>query len=166
MTTTMKTLAAGLKDDNAFITALNTLRSEFNAAKRDRAWLTNTLNSIVDVFAPLYGRHNVMVYTENYAADLFTDLAASDKPVFKGYSEAELNDAFNLVADPRDWKAPINSWIRGGNRADGLDIALLAKIAAAVEFFTGGKAKFGCDISGANVKVTAAGYRAGPAGDH
>ena len=157
---------AELPHDKAFIAALNILRYDFHAAPRDRAWLTTTLNSIVDAFAPLYGRHNVMEYTENYTADLFTDLAESDAPVFKGYSQKELDEAFQLVQNPSDWKVPINTWVRCGNRADGLDIPQLAVIAAAVEFFTGGKAKFGCDVSGADVKVTAIGYRAGPAGDH
>lgn len=73
------------------------------------------------------------------------------------YSQEELEAAFNLVANPDDWKAPIYKILPNM----GTDVRL---IRAAICHFTATipQIKFGYDT----VVVSSIGYRAGPAGDH
>jgi hypothetical protein len=85
-----------------------------------------------------------------------------------GYTQAELKNAFDLVADAFDWKASIEAYVS----SDEVKI-----VAIAIEHFTATQAKFDYigivnDTStrfapGTHVlKVRAVGYRSGPAGDH
>jgi hypothetical protein len=64
-----------------------------------------------------------------------------------GYTQAELEAAFALVAPKPNWKMPIEATLPKNTPA-----AEIKKIAFAIEFFTGGKAKFTYG------KVTAPGY--------
>lgn len=73
-----------------------------------------------------------------------------------GWSEPELNDAFNRVANPHDWRAPIDCMLR-------VDEAELDKIRYAIEFYTATSAKV-TRIGHRTWHVQATGYRNGPAG--
>lgn len=70
--------------------------------------------------------------------------------------QAVLEAIFSVVANPRDWKAPIDVEI-----AD--HPTLLEMIADAVVHFTATSAVF-TPVRPGRVRVVAAGYRAGPAG--
>jgi hypothetical protein len=89
------------------------------------------------------------------------ELAAAGERV-GGYTIDELQAAFNRVRDARDWKAPIRATVGARAKHGGIDVALLAKIAAAVEFYTATKPTI--TIIGTTAHVTAVGYRQGPAG--
>jgi hypothetical protein len=78
--------------------------------------------------------------------------------IHEGYTKEELSWAFDAVADPDDWKGAIDSVIP---RAE------FEKTYAAIEFYTATKAT--CSVYNEIhqlVRIRAAGYRAGPAGDH
>ena len=79
---------------------------------------------------------------------------ANPEPEFAGYTFAALHDAFELVRDPADWKAPINATILLDN---------VSVVDCAISFFTATEPIF---ISAQNglVRVEADGYRDGPAG--
>lgn len=66
-----------------------------------------------------------------------------------------LRATFRLVADPEDWKAPINEYV-----PQGVDQAELAE---AIMYMTATEAYFETESDG-RVKVRAMGYRMGPAG--
>lgn len=76
--------------------------------------------------------------------------------IFKGYTRIELETAFGLVENPADWKAPICAKIDRGN---------LARVMAAVEFYTSTQVRITGDVGGSIIRVEALGYRMGPAGD-
>ena len=73
------------------------------------------------------------------------------------YSEPELNAAFRRVQDPRDWRNPIDCVVTELDRAE------LEKIQDAVEFYTATECKV-TPLGGASYRITADGYRNGPAG--
>lgn len=73
------------------------------------------------------------------------------------YSPEELESAFKLVRNPNDWKAPISGDVKA---------ELKEVVAVAIEFYTATVAKFSPSSFAGYVHVKAAGYRAGPAGDH
>ena len=78
------------------------------------------------------------------------------KPVlYKGYTDAQLRAAFELVQNPIDWRAPID--FRGDMHPEDVEAAKVA-----IEFFTATKATV-VEING-DVIIQADGYRAGPAG--
>jgi hypothetical protein len=68
----------------------------------------------------------------------------------------EMVEAFDLVADPDDWKAPVDGFI------DEVD---LVAVAAAVTYFTATVARATPGPIPGRYHITADGYRAGPAGD-
>jgi hypothetical protein len=70
-----------------------------------------------------------------------------------GYTQAELEAAFALVAPKDNWKLPINAKLPGKTTPREID-----KIAFAIGFFTGGVATFTFD--GISYAVTAPGYYA------
>lgn len=74
--------------------------------------------------------------------------------VFRGYSKAELHDAFELVEDKANWKNPIDTLVPMK-----LDGGMRHKINAAVIFFAGCEAKF-IHAGRDRVRVTAPGYYA------
>jgi len=72
------------------------------------------------------------------------------------FPREELEKAFNHVADPNDWKAPIQGYVREDER----EITFQA-----VRYFTATNPSF--KSVGKNwLLVEAQGYRNGPAGDH
>jgi len=75
----------------------------------------------------------------------------------KNYTTAELKDAFDKVADPNDWKAPIyiRVWLKK------LDVTI-----AAIKFFTGTDPKIERFAGRDDATVTSEGYRAGPCDNH
>jgi hypothetical protein len=78
-----------------------------------------------------------------------------------------LHAAFRLVADASDWKAPICAVVNVP--ADEPPAAFRALLARAVEYFTATTPTFVeivTDGLGLKLRVEAAGYRRGPAGDH
>lgn len=85
--------------------------------------------------------------------------AAMIRRMSGGYSMAELEAAWALVKPTTHWKDPIHKKIE--NTPENRDV-----VAAAIEFFTATPAKFFGTPDPEVVIVTAAGYRAGPAGDH
>ena len=74
-----------------------------------------------------------------------------------GFTQDELKAAFDKVADPRDWKNPVNSVV---------PVDFLAVTMLAVEFFTATKAEIRTVFPSGDVLIFAKGYRSGPAGDH
>ncbi len=68
-----------------------------------------------------------------------------------------LSKAFDEVADPNDWKGPISALIA-------FDNPHLQFVLIAVEFFTATEAT--AKAEGDKLRITAKGYRMGPAGDH
>ncbi len=85
------------------------------------------------------------------------------------YTIAEMREAFDEIADPQDWKAPINAT---ATTREEVDLAI-----AAIEFFTATKATvqkahaFAAPHKNALVQmaipiyiITSEGYRNGPAG--
>ncbi len=78
----------------------------------------------------------------------------SDQIVAAGMTHAELSAAFDTVADPSDWRAPIEAFV---------DAPAYARIAAAVEFFTATKLSW-VMLPNGRFAVTSIGYRNGPAG--
>ena len=74
-----------------------------------------------------------------------------------GYTHEELQQAFNAVADPDNWKAPIKATIQGISRESA------DRIQYAVEFYTATQ----CQVTKANkdtFRFESVGYRNGPAG--
>jgi hypothetical protein len=86
------------------------------------------------------------------------DTCRIDVPIYLGYSEQQLRNAFEQVHDPDDWKGPIRSAYDPKELSTDLVIA-------AVAFYTGTDCRFTLTDRGHYV-VRAAGYRRGPAGDH
>jgi hypothetical protein len=72
------------------------------------------------------------------------------------YSHEAMDAAFEAIRNPFDWKAPITAQV---NLQD------LGVTIAAIEYFTATPAYF-VSQAGDTVTIRAAGYRAGPAGDH
>ena len=73
------------------------------------------------------------------------------------FSKAQLNEAFNLVADKENWKNPIDAYIAPDNLVTGLTMDVLKKmVEEAVRFFCGCTPEFVYD--GGTYHVTAAGY--------
>lgn len=70
-----------------------------------------------------------------------------------------LDKAFAIVADPKDWKAPIDTIIRIEDYYD------LLIILTAIEHFTATKATYDM-VEDRVYHIKSVGYRAGPAGDH
>lgn len=86
--------------------------------------------------------------------DNYLDEVVSDY----GYTRQELNDAFNMVHNPEDWKARINKVIPGHP-------VTKQKVAEAIMFYTATTATF-TNLDDGRALVQADGYRRGPAGDH
>jgi hypothetical protein len=81
---------------------------------------------------------------------------ASQEPEFGPYTFAALHDAFELVRNPKDWKAPVNGLILEG---------LADVVYHAIVFFTATEPIFLRPPRDPNLLlVHADGYRAGPAG--
>jgi len=87
---------------------------------------------------------------------------------FLNYTHNDLEIAFNLVKNKTHWKDPINALIEPKD---------IPSVDAAIRYFTATEPKFTCVGRVASnsdskncftyfVHVEAAGYRAGPAGDH
>lgn len=72
----------------------------------------------------------------------------------QGTREDELEAAFNLVADPNDWKAPIDAWVEHYK----YDL-----VAEAIEYFTATEPRLG-GLQNGWKRIIATGYRNGPAG--
>lgn len=94
-----------------------------------------------------------------------TDLELNDvTPIFNGRTEKELHEAFAVVRNPRDWKAPIDIDLIGIAPEEA------GKYLDAIVFFTATEATARATPSGIPgvraTKIKALGYRLGPAGDH
>lgn len=88
--------------------------------------------------------------------------AAPSAPVKRRqFTQKELEEAFDRVKNPRDWKAPIAANVFGYN---------LFATCEAIEHFTATYPRAvhaGYNKTGQSIyHVTSPGYRAGPAGDH
>jgi hypothetical protein len=70
-------------------------------------------------------------------------------------NDPEMEKYFNMVANPNDWRAPIDAVIAMGK---------FMKCKAAVEFFTSTELIIVYESKGGKVRVQATGYRNGPAG--
>ncbi len=94
------------------------------------------------------------------------ELLAEDTAKYRGYRVPELRRLFGRVADPRDWRGPVQVEIPAGPGK----ALLVRKIVAAVAYFTATRATVRevRDDAGRlrHYELTAPGYRAGPAGDH
>lgn len=88
-----------------------------------------------------------------------------------GYREVQLRRALDLIVDRKDWRAPIFALVRIEDARPDSERASAARLllAAACEWYTATKPTIEVEeaTSGDAVLVMrAAGYRAGPAGDH
>ncbi len=81
----------------------------------------------------------------------------SDEPVYRGFSYPQLKAAFDKLADPSDWRAPIYAVMPG---------ELVSVAVAAIQFFTATEPDVQLDMQHMKYHVQSIGYRAGPAGDH
>lgn len=88
---------------------------------------------------------------------------------YKGYSKETLAKAFDVVCVADDWRAPIDKTVYADASGNVIGTGVfepitLDEVKAAIEFFTATEAS--CVKVGTvdAVKVTAVGYRAGPAG--
>ena len=105
--------------------------------------------------------------TKNLTAEDGTQIAVQipTGDLLGGYTRIELDRAFSSVQNPADWKAPIDCIL------DLRGLCLievrnkLARVKAAIEFFTATTASVHV-VDGGIYRVTALGYRMGPAGDH
>jgi predicted heme/steroid binding protein len=77
--------------------------------------------------------------------------------MYKGFTHQALSDAFDRLSDPADWKAPIDAWVPG-------ELVLVA--VCAIEFYTSTSPIITLDTDTMQYRLTAPGYRQGPAGDH
>lgn len=68
----------------------------------------------------------------------------------------EMVEAFDLVVDTDDWKAPVDGFVHE------VDVAVVSE---AVSYFTATVAKVEPGPTPGRFHITADGYRAGPAGD-
>jgi hypothetical protein len=84
-------------------------------------------------------------------------LEAEAHQEYKGYKVSEIRKVFDAMADPDDWRAPIEAWI---------DHKLFGIAAVATEFFTCTELKVigGPEPLTGRILVQADGYRNGPAG--
>ena len=90
-------------------------------------------------------------------------MAAIETALTGGYGLDDLRAAFAQVEAKTHWKDPIDTLLAEGQ------VARLMLIAEAVEFYTATPATFTVERQPDGrkmVRVQAAGYRAGPAGDH
>lgn len=92
------------------------------------------------------------------------------KDIVVGFTHEELKEAFDKVADPKDWKKPISRVV---NADENIPLIMLA-----IEFFTATKAEiagffsaasrstgpFGKPTTKDGIYIKAVGYRNGPAG--
>lgn len=75
---------------------------------------------------------------------------------YKGFTIQAIEQAFNAVKDPRDWKAPISTTVPKESK----DL-----VVAAIEFYTATIPVVAEMING-HFAISSEGYRNGPAGDH
>ena len=80
---------------------------------------------------------------------------SADRTRFKGYDLDDLRKVFDLVCDPKDWRAPIAVWVPG---------AVVMAVVAAIEFMTATHPRVDLDVNRMRYLVTSEGYRNGPAG--
>lgn len=73
------------------------------------------------------------------------------------FTEQEMNDMFEDICDPTDWKAKIDVRVP-------CEDTMLA--CAAIEFYTATVAHVDYNVMNDLVSIRADGYRMGPAGDH
>ena len=88
---------------------------------------------------------------ERFASDHWVDRSGRE------HTYADMEQAFGEVANPDDWKAPIDccvAWER------------VPLVVAAIEFYTATVPTVDALISNMTCRLRADGYRAGPAGDH
>jgi len=83
---------------------------------------------------------------------------------FRGFTEAELKTAFKRIANPDDWKAPINARIKIDCASEGA-CREMNLIEAAAVFYTATQLTWDF-LGGDEFVVSATGYRNGPCGDN
>lgn len=71
------------------------------------------------------------------------------------FTEKELDWAFGLVADPSDWKAPIDARVAKD---------LVHQVVSAIRFYTAAPIEVFPTEHPGSYRVTSCGYRLGPAG--
>lgn len=79
------------------------------------------------------------------------------------YTDSELHRAFDAVTNPLDWRGPINVTIE---REHLEEIGGWPIVRQAIEHFTATTPKLLVNPPRRIAYIRAAGYRAGPAGDH
>jgi hypothetical protein len=89
--------------------------------------------------------------------NVVAEIPTEEPEVVPGYTRTALKKAFDAVADPDDWKAPIEATIHQ---------SMLDVTAKAIWFFTGTSCRERVRWNDGRVAIEATGYRMGPAGDH
>lgn len=85
-------------------------------------------------------------------------LTPNETAVGMVYCQVDLERAFKWVRDPADWRAPIDCFVRFPAAV------ALNLVEAAIPHFTATAAEIE-SVGGGTYRVTATGYRNGPAGD-
>jgi len=85
--------------------------------------------------------------------------ARHDNDIEAHWLRADFDRAFSVVKNPDDWKAPIDATLPDKTTTEDLSL-----YASAIRFFTATEATITYSEKG--FRITAPGYRAGPAGDH
>ena len=91
------------------------------------------------------------------ALALNLDAVNDPQETYRGYKIEDLKAAFDKVADPDDWKAPIYKRIPRNK----VDITVIA-----IEFYASTETQITAIAGRDDVTIESIGYRAGPAGDH
>ena len=77
--------------------------------------------------------------------------------MYEGYTVEQMKKAFDAVANPNDWKAPIAASMTGES---------VNVVVAAIKFYTATVPEVTLDVATMRYHVHSDGYRNGPAGDH
>jgi hypothetical protein len=77
------------------------------------------------------------------------------RELYEGYTVSELQEAFNSISNPKDWRAPIKAEVKNQD----IDVAVTA-----IRFFTATSPTVRHGKKTAT--ITSIGYRQGPAGDY
>jgi len=88
------------------------------------------------------------------------DVLDNETLLYAGYTALQLRDAFGSIQNPLDWKGSIRKIVQVKNPSE------LGVIAASIVFFTGTWPTFTSTNGQGGYCIEAAGYRAGPCGDH
>ncbi len=81
----------------------------------------------------------------------------ADTQMYKGFPLNSIEAAWKQIADPQDWKGPIDIAVPG----ESVSLAV-----AAIQFYTATTPTMRLELNSMQYLLSSPGYRMGPAGDH